>query len=123
MGESAFIYVLIPAGYGVFFVALLLTTIVVSFSRTRRAAAPCLLAGTLMTIPGIAVGWLLCILFIQLQNQLWESDISADGLKFVLMFVPFIVALASVTLSFWAGARLVLRRRDAKRLDPSSQNQ
>src|SRR5215208_4292887 len=123
MGESAFIYVLIPAGYGVFFVALLLTTIVVSFSRTRRAAAPCLLGGTLMTIPGIAVGWLLCILFIELQNQLWESDISADGLKFVLMFVPFIVALASVTFSFWAGARLVLRRRDAKRLDPSSQNQ
>ena len=123
MGESAFIYFLIPAGYGVVFVTLLLATIVASFSRTRRAVAPCLLAGTLMAIPGIIVGCLLCILFIELQNQLWESDISVDGQKFVLMFVPFVIALASVTLSFWAGAHLVLRRRDAKRLDLPVKNQ
>lgn len=107
MHDLRAIYILIPVGYAFVFVALLIATIVAAFFRTRQYPADYLLAGTLMTVPGIVCGLLLCVPLIQLQASLWESG---NPIGFLLL-LPFVVALACVTGSFWLGMSFAARRR------------
>ena len=117
------VYLLIPIGYACLFVFGLAAAIVLSFSRTRRHIADYLLLGTVMTMPGIVLAWVLLILFGQ-----WADGVP-DGprphwidtpIRLAIFLMPFLIAFACVAGSFWFGASLAIRRRQRKRRRPAT---
>ena len=120
--SAGIVYFLIPVGYACLFVLGLVAAIVWSFSRTRRHIADCLLVGTLMTLPGIIVAWILGILlygFIGWSNRVWGRGLS-EPVALAIFLMPFLIALACVAGSFWFGASLAIRRRQRKRRRPAT---
>jgi hypothetical protein len=115
------VYWFIPLGYACLFVLLLVATIVWSFSRTRRHIADCLLTGTLMTVPGIVLAWLLFIPYsqwVEWTDRAWHGRWIDPKISLAIILMPFLIALACVAGSFWFGASLAMRRRKRRRGRP-----
>jgi len=125
-GHGGSVYFFIPVAYACLFVFGLVATIVWSFSRTRRHIANCLLTGTLMTVPGIVLAWLLFIAYfewVEWTARVWDGPRSPwvdTPIRLALFLMPFLIALACVAGSFWFGASLAVRRRQRKRRRPAT---
>jgi hypothetical protein len=118
MGESGFIYLLIPIGYAYIFLGLLLLALIAQFIRKARFLRAYFLVGAVTSIPAFILGFYFSEQFIQWENKIC-NDFSfynySERIKLAMMFAPFAIALAFVALGIWAGAYIVRRFRRRRR--------
>src|SRR5688572_15054731 len=111
MSHVGYVYFVIPLGYVCLFVLLLIAAVIASFSRTRRYIADYLLVGTLMTVPGIVVAWLLAIPYFRWADHALKGGRLDPSVSMAIILMPFLIALTCLAGSFWLGATLASRRR------------
>src|SRR5690349_17659947 len=111
MGETGVIYYLIPIGYLIIYLLLLVLAVLVHFFRRTRSLGAYFLVAAVTSIPGFVIGFYLCVLYFRWEKEVLSDPTLNQFVGFAIFQAPFAISLAFVALGITGGVYIVRRSR------------